>query len=148
MIINNETTGESAFFSQQERMPFGGTNTQVAIDLGSFVVGGLAAWGGKAGGFQNVARFGKNLTRLSAHASMVSLMGLGLSLGASAIKSISGSTRAEKIRQNIKAKGWADTGYYDSRAAATMRQRAIQVIHNSQLSTRAAFGNEASYMHY
>jgi len=38
--------------------------------------------------------------------------------------------------------------YFDSRAAMTQRQRAIQVIHNSQMSTRAAFGNEASYMHY
>lgn len=38
--------------------------------------------------------------------------------------------------------------YFDSRAAFTQRQRALQVIHNSQMSTRAAFGEEASYLHY
>jgi len=38
--------------------------------------------------------------------------------------------------------------YYDSRAAFTQRQRALQVIHNSQMSTRAAFAEEASYLHY
>lgn len=37
--------------------------------------------------------------------------------------------------------------YADSRTAATQRQRALMVIHNSQLSTRAAFGAEADYLH-
>lgn len=38
--------------------------------------------------------------------------------------------------------------YFDSRAAFTQRQRALQVIHNSQLSTRAAMGSEAGFLHY
>lgn len=38
--------------------------------------------------------------------------------------------------------------YFDSRAAFTQRQRALQVIHNSQMSTRAAFQDEASFLHY
>lgn len=38
--------------------------------------------------------------------------------------------------------------YFDSRAAFTQRQRALQVIHNSQLSTRAALGSEAGFLHY
>lgn len=38
--------------------------------------------------------------------------------------------------------------YFDSRAAMTQRQRALQVIHNSQLSTRASMGSEANYLHY
>ncbi len=38
--------------------------------------------------------------------------------------------------------------YFDSRAAFTQRQRALQVIHNSQMSTRAAFSEEASFLHY
>lgn len=33
------------------------------------------------------------------------------------------------------------------RMAYTQRQRAIQAIHQSQMTTRAALGNEASYMH-
>lgn len=40
------------------------------------------------------------------------------------------------------------TQFMDTRGAFTMRQRAIQAIHDSQLSTRAALGNEASFMHY
>ena len=38
--------------------------------------------------------------------------------------------------------------YFDTRAAYTQRQRAIQVIHNSQLSGgRRAFGEESSWLH-
>ena len=147
MIINNESTGQAAFFPGQERMPFGGTNSQIAIDIGSFIGGGFLKWQGKKIGSDRIVAGGKRFTRLSAHTSAISIIGLGLSLGWSGAESTVKQHRAKRIRQNIKAKGWADTGYYDSRAAATMRQRAIQVIHNSQLSTRAAFGNEASYMH-
>jgi len=38
--------------------------------------------------------------------------------------------------------------YYDTRAAFTQRQRALQVIHNSRLSMRPALGNESMYLHY
>jgi len=41
----------------------------------------------------------------------------------------------------------SEDSYFDSRAAFTQRQRAIQVIHNSQMSTRAAMGSESSFMH-
>ena len=54
---------------------------------------------------------------------------------------------AERTRRQATSGSANDTQYYDTRVAATMRQRALQVIHNSQLSTRAAFGQEASYMH-
>lgn len=37
--------------------------------------------------------------------------------------------------------------FTDTRYAQTQRMRAIQAIHNTQLSTRAALGNEASFMH-
>lgn len=37
--------------------------------------------------------------------------------------------------------------FNDTRAAATQRQRSIQAIHNSQLTSRAALGNEASFLH-
>jgi hypothetical protein len=38
--------------------------------------------------------------------------------------------------------------YIDTREAYTQRQRALQAIHNSQLTTRAVIGNEASMLHY
>lgn len=37
--------------------------------------------------------------------------------------------------------------FVDTRFAQTQRQRAIQAIHNTQLSTRAALGNEAAFVH-
>ena len=37
--------------------------------------------------------------------------------------------------------------FHDTRAAQTQRQRAIQAIHNSQMTTRAALGNEAAFLH-
>jgi len=40
-----------------------------------------------------------------------------------------------------------DDSYFDSRAAFTQRQRAIQTIHNSQLSMRAAMGQESQFLH-
>jgi hypothetical protein len=51
-------------------------------------------------------------------------------------------------RAGLSGAGYSEESYFDSRAAFTQRQRALQVIHNSQLSTRAAFGSEASFMHY
>lgn len=39
-------------------------------------------------------------------------------------------------------------GFVDTRSAQTQRARALQAIHNSQMTTRAVLGNEASMMHY
>ena len=41
----------------------------------------------------------------------------------------------------------ADERFIDSGRAATMRQRALQAIHDSQLSVRNVIGNEASFLH-
>lgn len=38
--------------------------------------------------------------------------------------------------------------YYDTRAAYTQRQRALQVIHNSRLSLKPMLGAEANYLHF
>ena len=46
-------------------------------------------------------------------------------------------------RRSIETGG----AFVDTRYAQTQRARAIQAIHNSQLSTRAAMGNEASFLH-
>jgi len=37
--------------------------------------------------------------------------------------------------------------FYDTRGAATMRQAAVQEIHNTQLNLRSAFGQEATSLH-
>lgn len=39
------------------------------------------------------------------------------------------------------------TGFAETRSGFTQRQRAMQAIHNSQMNTRAAMGNEATFMH-
>lgn len=39
------------------------------------------------------------------------------------------------------------TGFAETRSSFTQRQRAMQAIHNSQMNTRAAMGNEATFMH-
>jgi len=38
-------------------------------------------------------------------------------------------------------------GFAETRGSFTQRQRAMAAIHNSQMSTRAAMGNEATFMH-
>jgi hypothetical protein len=95
-------------------------------------------------------KFRKTLTSASKAFGIVGVGVFGYEIG----KSIFGNSRAfsmgteefEKSRYRPLYKG--DDEYFDSRAALTQRQRAIQVIHNSQMSTRAAFGNEATFMHY
>jgi hypothetical protein len=71
---------------------------------------------------------------------------LGRSLSQASRSMVEGRDQAERFRRANVYDG--EDQYFDSRAAFTQRQRAIQVIHNSQLSTRAAMGQESSYMHY
>ena len=42
---------------------------------------------------------------------------------------------------------FGNDNFYMPRAATTQRMRALQSIHNSQLTTRAALGNEATFLH-
>jgi hypothetical protein len=51
--------------------------------------------------------------------------------------------------QGITARRQLETGgpIIDTSSAMTMRSRALQAIHNSQIGTRAALGNEASFFH-
>ena len=53
----------------------------------------------------------------------------------------------EELAQS-RSKVYNEDSFSDSRAAFTQRQRAIQVIHNSQMGVRSAMGSEASYMHF
>jgi len=94
-----------------------------------------------------LSRAGKTLTGISKGLLFMGMLDLGYSMG-KGIFSIAESYRTSRdsLNQSISA-GYEDTAYYDSRRAFTQRQRAIQAIHNSQLSTRFAFGAEASYLH-
>lgn len=53
----------------------------------------------------------------------------------------------EELAQ-ARNKVYDEDTFSDSRAAFTQRQRAIQVIHNSQMGVRSALGSEASYLHF
>jgi hypothetical protein len=52
-------------------------------------------------------------------------------------------------RSNIRESAEYDLGegFADTRASFTQRQTAMAAIHNSQMNTRAAMGNEATFMH-
>ena len=92
-------------------------------------------------------KYGKSLTSASKLLGGLSLFALAVEGGSALFDATTSYTEARRARQESTA-GAGDVSYYDSRVAFTQRQRALQVIHNSQLSTRAAFGQEASYMHY
>ena len=58
------------------------------------------------------------------------------------------ATSQEEIKA-MRYKKLADQNmYFDTRAAYTQRQRALQVIHNSRLSLSPVLGNESNYLHY
>jgi hypothetical protein len=71
-------------------------------------------------------------------------------LGGSALGAVGEIAANWTPSQPINARRQLETGgpIIDTATAFTQRQRAIQAIHNTQLSTRAALGNEASFMHY
>lgn len=74
---------------------------------------------------------------------MAELIKIGADLGGMAIDSVMGYRSAPKSIKLSTGPGF----FNDTRAAQTQRQRAIQAIHNSQLTTRAALGNEAAFLH-
>lgn len=84
-----------------------------------------------------------NLRSISRSIGMAELIGIGADLTAAGINAV---TNYKPASNEIKY----ETGpgfFHDTRAARTQRQRAIQAIHNSQLTTRAALGNEAAFLH-
>lgn len=88
---------------------------------------------------------GRLLTSLSTMTSVVGLLDLGVSLGTGLIEAISAYSPTGKPnrRRQLELGG----PFVDTRHAQTQRMRSIQAIHNTQLSTRAAMGNEAAFLH-
>jgi hypothetical protein len=109
---------------------------------------------GKAGTagrkFANRARYGTKISKASVRLGMVGLFAFGTDVMSSIIGA-RGASAVDRTRRGLEyldVAGYVEEDYFDSRAAFTQRQRAIQVIHNSQLTNRAAFGNEAAFMHH
>lgn len=77
------------------------------------------------------------------------MFSLGFSAASAAIQGI--ETMSYERRARIQSEGGMSAdlgeGFADTRASFTQRQRAMQAIHNSQMNTRAAMGNEATFMH-
>lgn len=94
--------------------------------------------------------YAKTLSRLGKFTGAMGLFTMGFDLSRDLIGAsnafIDSKDSIEKARRRPIYN--SEDSYFDSRAAFTQRQRAIQVIHNSQMSTRAAMGNESSFMHY
>lgn len=89
---------------------------------------------------------GRAIGSVSAAANMFFLAELGSTAGqfvGNLITSWRPTPGKPDSRRTLETGGnWVDT-----RIAYTQRQRAIQAIHNSMLTSRAALGNEASFMH-
>jgi len=93
--------------------------------------------------------FGKKLTSISNIFGWASMGVIGARMASSALKSGQAfrTTKQQMERDNFKSQNDQDT-YYDTRAAYTQRQRALQVIHNSRLSLKPMLGSESNYLHY
>ena len=93
-------------------------------------------------------KFAKSLTNVGRAWGVIGTATIGYELG-KAMFNVGGDFRIRK--QDLaeqRRKVYNDDTFMDSRAAFTQRQRAIQVIHNSQMGVRSAMGSEASYLHY
>lgn len=77
------------------------------------------------------------------------LFSMGFSAASSAIQGIESFSyeRRAAIANEGGLSADLGEGFADTRASFTQRQRAMQAIHNSQMNTRAAMGNEATFMH-
>jgi hypothetical protein len=90
----------------------------------------------------------KKAKRLGRLFGMVGAAQIGIEI-AKAIGNLGASSRASEMElsNNSHNSFYTENEYYDSRAASNQRQRALQVIHNSRLSSKPTLGSEASYFH-
>ncbi len=84
-----------------------------------------------------------NLRTFARGVGMAELIKMGADLAGAATDAVMSYRSAPKDIKLSTGPGF----FSDTRAAQTQRQRAIQAIHNSQLTTRAALGNEAAFLH-
>ena len=96
-----------------------------------------------------LAGFGRKLTSISNIFGWTTFANIGVQLASSALRSGQAfrTTKEQMAKENFKSQNDQGT-YYDTRAAYTQRQRALQVIHNSRLSLQPMLGSESNYLHY
>jgi len=91
-----------------------------------------------------VRSVGRSLGRIGIMAGIGTLLDWGLQAGLADAQPGISSRAMEKDRQALMG----DEHFLDTSAAATQRQRAIQAIHDSQMSVgRAIIGAESRYLH-
>lgn len=101
---------------------------------------------------KGVGRIGVHRTMLSRGLSTIS-RGLNFAmivdLGATLFKTVGDMVGSYTPEKKLWRRRQLETGvpYLDTRVSQTQRQRAMQAIHNSQMTTRAILGNEASFAH-
>ena len=98
---------------------------------------------------RSLAGFGRKLTSISNIFGWSTMALMGAKMAGSALRSGQAfrTTKEEVAKANYSSMYDQDT-YYDTRAAYTQRQRALQVIHNSRLSLKPMLGAESNYLHY
>jgi len=89
----------------------------------------------------------RSLLRPTAVMGVLTAAAFGAEIGGGLFDVVTSYHRARRAGAESNIGTYSDVGFYDTRAAFTQRQRALMAIHNSQLSTRVAFGQEASYLH-
>jgi hypothetical protein len=93
---------------------------------------------------KNYASWGRNIKRLGIATAALGLLDLGFSLFYEMSSPGVDRETLERDRQQV----FSNEGMLDTRMAYTQRQRAIQAIHDSQLSVgRAMLGQEAAHLH-
>lgn len=102
----------------------------------------VSNFGARAAGRMSFARAATGLSRFM-------LAYTAIDLGIGVMKSIAEAAGSYQRPNRANPTRTLETGgiSVDTRHAQTQRMRSIQAIHNSQLSTRAAMGNEAAFMH-
>lgn len=89
-----------------------------------------------------VARLASSVHRLWKWTNIAAGIDIGLTVGRAIAREVGAPRYVPiKARYEVMPASWAGGPAY------THRQRALQAIHNSQLTTRAIFGMEAGYVH-
>lgn len=98
---------------------------------------------------KSVHQFGKKITGLSNIYGWMTAAQIGFGIAKSVVTAgESFRISKDELEQQNYTNMYDQDTYYDTRAAFTQRQRALQVIHNSRLSLKPALGGESNYFHY
>ena len=92
--------------------------------------------------------FGKSIKRFGHVFGLTALAQIAFEVSSSVLgASQSFATTKSDVEAMRYSRMYDQDAYYDTRAAYTQRQRALQVIHNSRLSLKPALGNESGFLH-